>query len=141
MDGELGCRAPRGRLDGEPSCETGVTGRASGLVTPPNDRTSAAAERPKRPAAVTLVAVLAAGVTVYSAAYGVLAVRAGQDDRLADGVFHLALGAGALVAALGAFRLHRWAWAAFMTWAVIGLTHRGCAPAPPASRSWLASSP
>jgi len=53
---------------------------------------------------VTLVAVLAAGVTVYSAAYGVLAVRAGQDDRLADGVFHLALGAGALVAALGAFR-------------------------------------
>ena len=92
-------------------------------MTPPDDRTGAA-QRPKRPAAVTLVAALAAGVALYSLVYGVLAVRAGEDDRLADGIFHLALGVGALVAGLGALRLHRWAWAAFMTWAVIGLTHQ-----------------
>jgi multisubunit Na+/H+ antiporter MnhB subunit len=74
--------------------------------------------------AVTLVAVLAVGVGVYALVYGVLAVQSGEEDRLADGIFHLALGLGALIAGLGAFRLRPWAWAAFMTWAVIGLTHQ-----------------
>lgn len=78
----------------------------------------------KRPAAVTLVAVLAVGVAVYSFIYGVLAVQAGEPDLLAEGIFRLALGVGALAAALGALRLQPWAWAAFMTWAVIGLTHQ-----------------
>jgi hypothetical protein len=73
---------------------------------------------------VTLVAVLAVGVGVYFVVYGVLAVRSGEADRLADGIIHLALGCGALIAGAGAFRLHAWAWAAFMTWAVIGLTHQ-----------------
>ncbi len=82
------------------------------------------ADRRKRPVSVTLVAVLALGVAVYSLAYGVIAVRSGEEDRLADGVFHLALGLGALTVGLGAFRLRPWAWAAFMTWAVIGLTHQ-----------------
>jgi hypothetical protein len=89
-----------------------------------NEPTSPPAERPKRPVSVTLVALLAVAVAVYSLIYGVLAVQSGEDDRLADGIFHLALGLGALVAGVGAFRLYPWAWAAFMTWAVIGLTHQ-----------------
>jgi hypothetical protein len=89
---------------------------------------STQAARRKRPVSVTLVAVLAVlavAVTVYSAAYGVLAVRGDPGgERLAEGVFHLALGVGALAAGLGAFRMRPWGWAVFMTWAVIGLTHQ-----------------
>jgi cell division protein FtsW (lipid II flippase) len=96
---------------------------------------STQAARPKRPVSVTLVAVLALAVAVYSAAYGVLAVYSAaygvlavrgdpSSERLADGVFHLALGVGALAAGLGAFRMRPWGWAVFMTWAVIGLTHQ-----------------
>jgi hypothetical protein len=70
------------------------------------------------------VAALAAGVGLYSLTVGVLAVQTGQDDRLVDGIFHLAFGLGTLAAGVGAFRLRSWAWAAFMTWAVIGLTHQ-----------------
>ncbi len=73
---------------------------------------------------VTLVAALALGVAVYSLVYGVLALESGEDDRLADGIFHLALAVGALAAGVGALRLQPWAWATFMTWAVIGLTHQ-----------------
>jgi len=96
---------------------------------PHGDRTgsepgTASGERPKRPASVTLVAALAAGVGLYSLTVGVLAVQTGQDDRLVDGIFHLAFGLGTLAAGVGAFRLRSWAWAAFMTWAVIGLTHQ-----------------
>jgi hypothetical protein len=98
---------------------------ASGAMTVLNDRDSRAPEgKPKRPVAVTLVALLAAAVAIYSLVYGVLAVQSGEADRLADGIFHLALGLGALGAGAGAFRLRPWAWAAFMTWAVIGLTHQ-----------------
>jgi hypothetical protein len=79
---------------------------------------------PKRPLSVTLVAVLAFGVSVYSLVYGAVALEGGESDRLADGIFHLALGVGALAAGIGALRLRPWAWAAFMTWAVIGLTHQ-----------------
>jgi hypothetical protein len=89
-----------------------------------NEGTRASGGKPKRPVPVTLVALLALGVAIYSLVYGVLAVQGGEDDRLADGIFHLALGLGALVAGAGAFRLRPWAWAAFMTWAVIGLTHQ-----------------
>ncbi|GEM_PF-5769371 len=70
------------------------------------------------------MAALAAGVGLYSLTVGVLAVQTGQDDRLVDGIFHLAFGLGTLAAGVGAFRLRSWAWAAFMTWAVIGLTHQ-----------------
>jgi hypothetical protein len=79
-------------------------------------------EKPKRPVAVTLVALLAVGVAAYSVVQGVLSVQDGGGERLADGIFHLAMGAGVLVAAVGAFRLRPWGWALFMTWAVIGLT-------------------
>jgi hypothetical protein len=88
------------------------------------NRANAARTRPKRLVPVTLVAVVAVGVAIYSLVYGVLAVRTGEEDRLPDAIYHLALGVGALAAAFGALRLHRWAWAVFMSWAVIGLTHQ-----------------
>ncbi len=87
-------------------------------------RTDARTESAKRPVSVTLVAVVAVGVAVYSLVYGVLALRSGDEDRLADAVYHLALGVGALTAGFGAFRLQGWAWSLFMSWAVIGLTHQ-----------------
>lgn len=70
------------------------------------------------------MAALAVAVAAYSLTVGVLALESGEDDRLVDGIFHVAFGAGTLAAGLGAFRLRSWAWAAFMTWAVIGLTHQ-----------------
>ena len=82
------------------------------------------AQKPKRPVSVTLVALLALAVALYSLAYGVIAIESGEDDRLADGIFHVVLGVGALAAAVGAFRLQPWGWALFMTWAVVGLTHQ-----------------
>lgn len=100
------------------------TDAPDGLPTGPESRTSASGDGPKRPASVTLVAALAVAVAAYSLTVGVLAVGSGQDDRLVDGIFHLAFGVGTLSAGLGAFLLHSWAWAAFMTWAVIGLTHQ-----------------
>jgi FtsH-binding integral membrane protein len=83
---------------------------------------SAGAAGPKRPASVTLVAAVALLVAAYNLAYGIVTVEGADDDQLLEGIFHLAFGAGTLVAAIGAFRLRGWAWAAFMTWAVIGLT-------------------
>jgi hypothetical protein len=73
---------------------------------------------------VTLVAVLALGLAIYSVAFGVVAIESGESDRLPDAIFHLALGAGALIAAVGSFRLAPWGWTALMTWAVVALTHQ-----------------
>jgi hypothetical protein len=83
-----------------------------------------AAEKRRRPGSVSLVALLATAFAAYSLAYGVLAVRTGEEERLADGVLHLVVGAATLIAAVGAFRLRPWGWATFMTWAVVGLTHQ-----------------
>lgn len=73
---------------------------------------------------VTLVAVLAIAVAAYSLTVGALAMESGIEARLPEGIFYLVFGVGTLVAGAGAFRLRPWAWAAFMTWAVIGLTHQ-----------------
>ena len=73
---------------------------------------------------MTLVAVLAVGFGVYTLVYGILAVQSGDNDRLADGIFHLVLALAALAAGVGAFWLRPWAWTTFMTWAAIGLTHQ-----------------
>ena len=78
----------------------------------------------RRPVSVTLVAVLALGLAIYSVAYGVIAIGDGEADRVADGIFHVVLGVGALAAAVGSFRLAAWGWTALMTWAVVSLTHQ-----------------
>jgi hypothetical protein len=69
------------------------------------------------------VAAAAVGVALYNLAYGVITIEGASDDeRLIEGIFHVAFGLGTLVAAVGAFRLRSWAWIAFMSWAVVGLT-------------------
>jgi hypothetical protein len=73
---------------------------------------------------VTLVAVLAVAIAAYGLASGAITLQEGDDARLGDGIYHLAFGLGALIAGVGAFLLRSWAWAAFMTWAVVGLTHQ-----------------
>jgi hypothetical protein len=83
-----------------------------------------AATKTKRPVQVTLVAMLALGLAIYSVAYGVIAIESGESDRVADAIFHLVLGAAALVAAVGSFRLAAWGWTTLMTWAVVALTHQ-----------------
>jgi hypothetical protein len=86
---------------------------------------SGPAERAKRPVSVTLVALLALAIAAYSLTLGIVGVTVGGEaGRLAKDIFRIVLGAGALVAAAGAFAMRPWGWAAFMTWAVIGLTHQ-----------------
>ncbi len=82
------------------------------------------AARRKRPVSVTLVALLAIAISIYSLTYGVLAVREGGNEQIIDGAFHIGLGVGALSAAVGAFLMRSWGWAAFMIWAVVGLTNQ-----------------
>jgi hypothetical protein len=82
------------------------------------------AGRRKRPISVTLVAILALAVAVYTIAHGVLSVRRGDPALVAEGVVYLIIGLGALVASFGAFRMRPWGWATFMTWNVIALTHQ-----------------
>ncbi|HEX8645597.1 MAG TPA: hypothetical protein VF715_01770 [Thermoleophilaceae bacterium] len=88
------------------------------------ERGAAGKVKGRRPVSVTLVTFLALGIAIYSAVYGVLAIQDGGAERTADGVFHLVLGAGALAAAVGAFRLDAWGWTALMTWAVVALMHQ-----------------
>jgi hypothetical protein len=84
--------------------------------------TTPARRRQKRPLSVTLVALLALGVALYNLAHGALAVDGDDERQLLEGIFHIAFGLGTLAAGVGAFLLRGWAWVAFMTWAVIGLT-------------------
>jgi hypothetical protein len=93
-------------------------------VTTETEPTFVLPGRPKRPLSVTLVAALALAVAVYSVVFGILDLASGEDDRLAYGIFHLVLAVAALAAGVGAFLLRPWAWALFMSWAVIGLTHQ-----------------
>jgi hypothetical protein len=73
---------------------------------------------------VTLVALLAFGLAIYSVAFGVIAIESGESRRLPDAIFHLVLGVAALTAAVGSLRLAPWGWTALMTWAVVALTHQ-----------------
>ena len=79
----------------------------------------------KRPVAVTFVGVLALVVGTYHAVDGIFVVmNGGNASKLAEASFDLALGVVAIAIGGGALRMRLWAWAAFMTWAVIGLTHQ-----------------
>jgi len=78
-----------------------------------------------RPVAVTFVAFLALTVGVYHTVHAVIAlVEGGGASTLAEGALDLALGLLAVVIGLAALRVRRWAWVAFMTWALIGLVHQ-----------------
>jgi hypothetical protein len=80
---------------------------------------------PKRPVAVTLVGLLAVAAGLYHLVGGGVTVADGHNaSKLAEGAFDLAFGVLALAIGRGAFRMRPWSWAAFMTWAVIGLTHQ-----------------
>ena len=79
----------------------------------------------KRPAAVVVVAVLGLALGGYHVAHAV-AVLLDRDrsSTVAEGALDLALGLLAIGIALAAFRMRRWAWIAFMTWALVGLVHQ-----------------
>jgi hypothetical protein len=79
----------------------------------------------KRPVAVTFVGLLALVVGAYHAADGINVLLGGGDaNHLAGGALDVALGVLAIAIAVGAWRMRRWAWAAFMTWAVVSLLHQ-----------------
>jgi hypothetical protein len=79
----------------------------------------------RRPVAVTFVGVLALAVGIYHVVDGATDLsRGGDRSELIGAGIELGLGLVAIVIALGALRVRRWAWAAFMTWAAVGLTHQ-----------------
>jgi hypothetical protein len=87
--------------------------------------TTAAATASKRPLAVTIVAALAFAGGVYYLVSGGIALAdayGGDDDRLFEGIVEIVFGTFALLISLGAIGMRRWAWQAYMTWAVVGLT-------------------
>lgn len=79
---------------------------------------------PVRPIAATLVAALAVVWGAVLAVSGALELRDahGTDASLWAAAFELSLACLALVIAYGAFRVRRWGWVLFMTWAVWVLT-------------------
>jgi hypothetical protein len=95
-------------------------------VEPTEATTELTAPKPgRRPIAVTLVGALAVGAGLYHLAGGGTTVAHGGDaSRLSEGAFDLAFGVLALLIGRGVFRMAPWAWAAFMTWSVVGLTHQ-----------------
>jgi hypothetical protein len=74
---------------------------------------------------VTFVALLAMIAGGYHVAHGVsVLVNGGDASRLAEGATDLALGVVVIVIGVAALRMRRWAWVAFMSWALIGLVHQ-----------------
>ena len=72
-----------------------------------------------RPIAATLVVVLALVWGIVLAVSGVLELRDARNDgaSLWPGVFDAGFAVLAFVIAYGAFRVRRWGWILFMTWA------------------------
>jgi hypothetical protein len=92
---------------------------APSLATPGSPRAA------KRPVAVTFVGLLGLIVGGYHVAHGVaVVVEGGDSSRLAEGAFDLVLGGLAIAIGFAALRMRRWAWVAFMTWALVGLVHQ-----------------
>lgn len=85
---------------------------------------SAAATRPDRPTAVVIVVALAIVVGCWEIGSGIYALTQDKDSRVWGGAISVVLGLLLLVSAGGAWQVRRWAWAAFMTIAVVGLTHQ-----------------
>lgn len=53
---------------------------------------------------------------------GIALSEADDREQITNGVLEVVFGIAALAVAFGAYRVKRWAWVAFMTWAVVGLT-------------------
>jgi hypothetical protein len=86
---------------------------------------SPAATEARRPAAVSLVAVLAVLAGGFLLVDGVLDARdVSRDDEgaIAYTALQIALGLVALAIAIGALGVRPWGWKLFMTLAVVGLT-------------------
>ncbi len=76
-----------------------------------------------RPGAALVVAALACAAGVYFLVSGGLALWDADDrGQITTGVLDAVFGVALLVVAFGAYRVKRWAWVAFMSWAVVGLT-------------------
>lgn len=81
--------------------------------------------RPRRPLSVTVVGWFAFVVGVYYVVDGVLGLRGNPDSSaLAGAATVLALGVFAVGFGYGALKMRSWAWAALMTWAVVGLMNQ-----------------
>ena len=75
-----------------------------------------------RPVNVTLVAGVAFTAGAVDVGRGVVdLVDGGDSSGIAAGATLVALGAAAILFGVGALRMRRWAWAALMSWAVVGL--------------------
>ena len=78
-----------------------------------------------RPVIATFIGAIACvwGLVLVPLGAAVVAEAEGQSDEagIGAGVGLLFLGAFAFAIAYGAFRIKRWAWVAFMTWAAVGL--------------------
>ena len=86
---------------------------------------SGATRAVRRPAAVVLVALLGLGLGAYHVAHAIIVLIDRENaSAVAEGAFDLALGMLAIVIAVEALRMRRWAWVAFMTWALVGLVHQ-----------------
>ncbi len=71
---------------------------------------------------VTLVAGVALAVGAYDLGRGMYElVDGGDSSGIAAGATLVVLGVAAILFGLGAWRMRRWAWAALMSWAVVGL--------------------
>jgi len=96
------------------------------MARPEDERVESAPRRTRRrPVPVELAAVLALGVGAYQLFHGIEAVLENESSsQFAEGAVDAALGVLALGIAVAIFRLRHWGWVAFMTWALIGLTHQ-----------------
>ena len=79
----------------------------------------------RRPTAVLFVAVFGLVLGVYHVGYAITVILDREDSSaITEGVLDLALGLFAIGIAVAALRMRRWAWVAFMTWALVGLVHQ-----------------
>lgn len=86
---------------------------------------SGATRAVRRPTAVVLVALLGLCLGAYHVAHAIIVLIDRENaSSVAEGAFDLALGMLAIVIAVEALRMRRWAWVAFMTWALVGLVHQ-----------------
>jgi hypothetical protein len=86
---------------------------------------SVPSRRRRRPVPVELAAVLALAVGAYHLFHGISAMLEHEgSSSVAEGAVDAALGVLTFGIAVAIFRVRHWGWVAFMTWALIGLTHQ-----------------